>query len=201
MLIGEEEKAWDILFHNHKSNGGEFRDDPHSSNPDMSHDNYTGIMCANKMFKFGFPVQIFSRKRVHPRDLIFYGYLKYPWLFYWLLWIPSIAMIVSCMRTWKIRGPQKFIATDGKLLAYFRCISANMGITFLICTWILKRKEYFGGWEVVFLRYFRDPEHPICRVATSSSSFLEDQLSVGYSFYLHLIGIVSIGLVVFEWIL
>ena len=82
--------------------------------------------------------------------------------------IDSIAMIVSCWQTHKVRGGRKIIKTDGKILTFIRCIAMPMPITWLVCNWlVLKRKRVtdhtvfkWSSWFTVFNTYYRLTEHP-----------------------------------------
>jgi hypothetical protein len=86
-------------------------------------------------------------------------------LAWFFLWIPMIAMMVACAKTWKIRGDQKMLSTDGKLLTFIRCKAGNLRLTWLICSAIINGKKEFGSWYKVFKIYFRDADHPNIRLA------------------------------------
>ena len=136
----------------------------------FSHDNMTGLYCMNKNLTGGVSVllPIFGwnkRMWMHPRDVAFYFWAHYPRFGLLFLWIASLAMIISCLQTYKYRTEhgvkKKFRRTDGKLLTYLRCRSFDMHITFAICTWIIKRKKEFGSWQRVAEIYFTDENHPL----------------------------------------
>lgn len=84
----------------------------------------------------------------HPKDLIlsfnfklrikggfWFGFCFWP-LFLLILGvtpISSIAMMVSCFQTFKVRSGKKIVKTDGKLLAWMVTRSFNMRITRCLC--------------------------------------------------------------------
>lgn len=136
-----------------------------------SHDNHTGMVCMSKIMDLNFHKKFFWSgwwRRAHPRDVVFYLYMKggiigaLAWFF---LWIPMISMIVSCATTYKVRGARRFVATDGKLLTWLRCKAGNLHLTYWICSEIISRKEKFGSWYKVFKIYFKHNDHPNVRLA------------------------------------
>lgn len=133
----------------------------------FSHDNMTGLYCLSKnTFNYftsqRLPIAKWNGKWwLHPRDLAFYFWCHHPILGFPFLWIASLAMIVSCIQEYKVRDGKKIIKTDGKLLAYMRCRSFNLGITFAICTFFIRRHKYFSSWNDVAKRYFQRPGHPL----------------------------------------
>ena len=128
-----------------------------------SHDNATAAMAYFKYFGMPSPVPIFSKQRLHPRDIVLYGYAKYPKLFWILLPIPVAAMLFSCsgLQPYKVRGGNKILKTDGIILTFIRTKALKLDWTFKACTWLLERNEYFGNWYSVFKEYFRRDNHPI----------------------------------------
>ncbi len=97
----------------------------------------------------------------HPRDFIWLNYMRgHLWL--WpLLIIPSVAMIVSCMQDYKVRGGVKILKTDGKILALMRCLATPMPLTLWACTNAIETDNDFGSWSNVFAMYFwQSDEHP-----------------------------------------
>lgn len=132
----------------------------------FSHDNMTGLYCYMKR-RYGkvpehFPICKWNSKYwLHPRDLAFYFWVHYPRLGYLTLWIASLAMMVSCIQTYKVRNGKRIIKSDGKLLAYMRCKSFNMSITFAACTFIISRHKHFGSWNSVAKMYFKEEGHPL----------------------------------------
>jgi len=128
-----------------------------------SHDNATGMMAYAKYFNWESPVPIFSLDRPHPRDVILYGYAKYPILFWPLLPIPIAAMLFSCssLQAYKYRGGNKILKTDGIILTFIRTKALGMDLTFKACTYLIHKNEHFGNWYSVFKEYFRRDGHPI----------------------------------------
>jgi len=130
----------------------------------FSHDNMTGLYCYKILAGISvnhLPVARWNNRWwLHPRDLAFYFYCHYPRLGLLFLWISSLAMIFSCLGKYKYRNGQRYIKTDGKLLAYLRCKAAHMPVTFWICTKIIENHEYFNSWHEVAKKYFGE-HHPI----------------------------------------
>jgi len=158
---------------------------PGSTSPRFSHDNMTGIVCALKVCRsflnsaqypgirryelearishFEALCPIFHKQRMHPRDLMFYSICKYPKLQY-IFYIPlMIIMIVSAYQTYKVRGGRKIIKTDGKIIAFVRCIALGWSLK-----WIEKALFRFRGspqwkyqgWFDVFQGYYKEYNHP-----------------------------------------
>ena len=132
----------------------------------MSHDNKTGIVSVfedeirDSIFKVG------NRWWFHPRDIVYFGYMKYGFWFYPLLPVVSIANIISCARTWKYYDDRpephhRQLTTSGKMLAFVRNKSAGLTLTHKICTWLIKRNKHFGSWTKVAKLYFPNEGHPI----------------------------------------
>lgn len=155
---------WAISHVTHGKNG--FKSDPKEP---WSHDNHTGLICISKRLGLEHHKKFFYDgwwRRIHPRDLVFYlvvrgglmGLLTRPFLF-----ITSIAMILSCLQSYKVRGGRKIVKTDGKILAWMRFNTINMPITKYICTRIVNKHKYFNGWRSVFTTYFVNLEHPILK--------------------------------------
>ena len=126
---------------------------------DWSHDNHTGYLCLGRnlgfdlKFNAAYPPDWY--KRMHPRDLVFWGYMWNPYIFWILMWIPSIAMIISCLRKYESNGD---LATSTKLLAWLRLNTIKMPLTKMICDAIIKKR--WGDWSKVFSYYFKNPLHP-----------------------------------------
>lgn len=145
----------------------------------FSHDNMTGVVCGLlsvikyakqtcneqllKIAKIHLDnVPIFHKQRLHPRDIVFYGYAKYPILFFIFLWIPSITMVISCWQIFKTRPTlyfrikylivkkkffpltRKIIKSDGKILSLIRCHAANLKLTWWICDLIIRKKRNYS---------------------------------------------------------
>lgn len=129
----------------------------------ISHDNKTGMVALYPNLKESI-FRVGGRVWLHPRDIIYYGYMKYGAVFYPLLPIVSMANIISCYRTYKTTGTNKHITTSGKLLAMVRNLSAGLRLTQWICTKLIHRNENFKSWENVARIYFPDVdgmEHPV----------------------------------------
>ena len=131
-----------------------------------SHDNHTAIVSISAQMGFDYHKKFFWKhwwRRIHPRDLVYYLYLKggvartlvKPFLF-----ILSAAMIYSC---WDTRKKPEGLRTDGKLLAWLRLNTINMPLTKKICDNLVTTK--FGGWHNIFRIYFKDLNHPNVKLA------------------------------------
>ena len=132
----------------------------------FSHDNMTGAYCLYKnhvgVVPSSLPIAKWNgRWWLHPRDLTFYLWCHHAILGLPFLWIASLAMIISCIQKYKVRDGKKFIKTDGKLLAYLRCRSFDMPITFAICSFFIRKHKYFNNWNDVAKRYFKEEGHPL----------------------------------------
>jgi len=133
----------------------------------LSHDNFTAIVCLSSRYGFDYHKDLFRKDLIHsmlhPRDAVFYlskcerwysfiGKVMYP--------ISLLAQMHSCYVVEKRRGDQVFLRTDGKLLTWLRCRTFNMRLTSLICTFIIKNNELFKTWKKCFGIYFKDSAHP-----------------------------------------
>ncbi len=132
----------------------------------FSHDNMTGLYCLNKNRTGGVSVALPTarwngRWWLHPRDVFFYFWCHNPRIGLFFLWISSLAMIISCIQKYKVRNGVKYIKTDGKLLAFLRCRSFDLKITYAICTFFIERHKYFDSWNDVAKRYFKEEGHPL----------------------------------------
>ena len=104
----------------------------------------------------------------HPRDIILWSYIGSGLLgkIFWGMFLPLAALMLfhSCWKIWKIRGPNKFRHTDGKLLTFVRvwhCRDiAFMKFTGWICHKILEKRWGETYFKEIFSTYFRDPAHP-----------------------------------------
>ena len=130
----------------------------------ISHDNKTGLLVIDPNYTESI-FRVGGRWWFHPRDIVFFGYRKYGALFFPLIWIVSLANIISCARTYKkSKDGSKHLTTSGKLLAMVRNLSADMPLTQKICTYLIRRNKHFGSWENVARIYFPDQEgieHPV----------------------------------------
>lgn len=145
-------------------------------NEKWSHDNHTAWLCLAKILnwdinKYTFPIDWLHR--CHPRDLMFYGYIKWGRKFTYLVqallfiltyFLPYIGlplvllssvsfnMILSCLDTRKANNG--ILRTSGKLLAWLRmeAFPNEFRLTKRICDAIIKKK--FGNWANIFKVYF-----------------------------------------------
>ena len=141
---------------------GRYRTTPVSESKRFSHDNMTGLVCYNEIHGSTFNLY-YSRQFLHPRDIIFYLYAKWPHTFFLFLPILSVIMIISCAQTYKKRNGRKIAKTDGKLLTLMRCLAFNMNITLSICTWLISKNKKFSTWENVSTIYF-GKSHPCTQI-------------------------------------
>ena len=143
----------------------DFYNDQKIQGKHISHDNKTGLVSIWK----GYNESIFKvgkRWWLHPRDIVYYGYMKHGAWFWPLLPIVSIANIISCARTYKVHkdrpeGQQKHLTTSGKMLAFVRNKAAGLTLTHKICTWLIERNDKFLSWYWVSKIYFGEHGHPI----------------------------------------
>lgn len=146
----------------------EIRSWPRTANRAISHDDITGLACAVYYFglwdRFKDKFPIIHWRRWHPRDIAFYFSLHYPKLYWIGLWFTSGAMIVSCMQTYKIRNGEKQYRLSGKILALMRCCAFDMQRTERVCSWAIAKNKHFRKWSKIFIRYYKNPEHPTRKV-------------------------------------
>lgn len=143
---------------------GNFDPLPCQPSTHWSHDNDTPVKGISYLEGFDIHQDILPdwKERPHPRDLIFYAYLRKAWWSYPLIWVVLVAQIFSCLKTYKIRPTlykriklrlqkgkwphtRKMLHTDGKLLTWVRCQctmhdSFTMRLSWKITNWILKNK-------------------------------------------------------------
>ena len=163
---------------------GVWRNHSKSEWDEFSLDNFTGIatalVCCKKWLErknfqksevyhqcefYLNSIPYFHHQLDHPKDFIYLGFLKCWWLFVWFMWIPSLAMIVSCTETYKEKDDKLIVKTDGKILAFLRFTAVGMPITEYICTKLIKQKVHegkwtYGKWKEVFHRYYKTIRHP-----------------------------------------
>jgi len=160
---------------------GEIRSYPKTNNRNISHDDITGAICAIKIIGLHLPAfrnefPIIHPQRFHPRDVAFYFACHYPGLKYLVLWITSIAMIISCAQTYKVRNGKKIIKTDGKILSLLRILALDMKWTYKICTYLLQKNKHFVSWANCFKIYYaHNDQHPIRRVTENIDQLLKDR--------------------------
>jgi hypothetical protein len=130
-----------------------------------SHDNHTALVALD-LFLNGkyqkitrFPKDFW--RRLHPRDIIWYGFSMrglLSWAFLPLLWVSSLCMLWSCRPHYKVIDGQKVLATDGMLLTWLRCQATAMPTTWYLATRLVK--NFHRSWSTPFATYFRDQNHP-----------------------------------------
>ena len=166
-LTDEDVKSFKIAIAYLRNDNGSYSA-THGGGDHWSHDNHTAKVCMESFLKLKSDIWLPDwKKRVHPRDLVFYLFLTpyIGWLARPLLWIPALTMIISCIQDTKTRQGRKIIKTDGKLLTFVRCISTRrkswtMNLTWKLCSWIIKHNSPFNSWDNIFEMYFKEPEHP-----------------------------------------
>jgi hypothetical protein len=162
----------------------------------ISHDQYTA-MCAfsarhnlpyHKMFWEGIKHGTYDnltgkfniKKPMHPRDIIYIGYLNNSFICKLLMPLFNIITIESALQWYKWRPtylsyilsgfsvnsrPNKIVATDGDLLAFVRAYGLNQqSITYtktfsLYC--LIMKLKFKDGFNDVFRTYFPNPNHPV----------------------------------------
>jgi hypothetical protein len=155
---------------------GEWKQSPWDTRP-ASHDNMTALVVFADHHGERLGIDYWSYP--HPRDLCFYMIMRGNPLGYLLLPFFSIALIISCLRTWKKRPdifekisvlfkeghwPQTHtihVHTDGKFLAWLRCSTGKFPITWFICEKILKKKFGDNWFHEIAKIYFHNPDHPL----------------------------------------
>lgn len=146
----------------------------------MSHDQLTAIAVSSYYFEQSHHLDIWNEikrqgfrynnvtpetpgnRYLHPRDIIFYGYLAGSIVCKLLLPILAIILIYSCLSRYKDKE-KTMLATDGKLLSFIRCQgtkdkSAFFKVLYKLLTLIVNMQ--FGSWKGVFEYYFKHPNHP-----------------------------------------
>ena len=161
LKLAENERI-KMVVHNYETERGyQTYPDDQGRPGNFSHDNMTGATVLHKLIDEKPQLWPYDNQWFHPRDIAFYLYARFPYIFWFLLPIASLAMIVSCAQNYKYRGGRQILKTDGKLLAFMRCQAFNMRITFAICTWLIYRNPKFKSWTKVAKIYFKDKNHPI----------------------------------------
>ena len=129
----------------------------------LSHDNATAIVCLSKQFGLHYHKRLTMRdwkRRLHPRDICFYLYAKYP-ILKPLLIVTIISMIVAVYHKKQSNG---VLDTDGKLLAWLRFTTFDWSLTNRLCSYILKKRHNLD-WADIFYIYFQNysKDHPNIR--------------------------------------
>ena len=155
----------------------------------MSHDSLTGIVTLSHKFGLDYHTKIWGylkshwgtydnitgkvnfKRFYHPRDLLYYGRCSGNLICKMLYPILFLIMVVSSLQSYKIRGGNKIIKTDGKILNWVRCKGSNLNLTFKVLTLIISKNSYFQSWKNIFKIYF-DESHPINKLIERDISSL-----------------------------
>jgi len=139
-------------------NTGTYYQRPDSFENVGSHDNATAIASFSYLVGLSdYQRLTITRKLMHPRDVIFYNYLKGSFIAKLLLPITCLFQIITCLRSKE--------ETSGKLLTFVRtrCTmdrSIIMRGCAKICDWILAKKYGSKHWHKIFSIYFKNEDHP-----------------------------------------
>lgn len=107
---------------------------------------------------------LFHKQLDHPRDFLFMLRFKYRLmggLANFLLPVVPLAMILTCLQSYKVRGGRKILKTDGKLLAWLRMSTYHYPITKWICRKLLAWNDDFKNFNNCAAIYFKDAKHPL----------------------------------------
>lgn len=145
----------------------------------FSHDNMTGIVVWRKAVGIKQKITPYNFKQWwHPRDVSFYLYARFPYIFWPLLLTASVAMIVSCAQDYKYRNGKQILKTDGKILTFMRCRAFYhnpiLRLTFKICTHLIRKNEKFSSWTNIMNIYFKDKDHPVNKMIETWEAFYEE---------------------------
>ena len=144
-----------------------FYENPEINN--YSHDNITAYLCL--LHQYGYDLQLTKEMKRryfrHPRDIIFYGLIKRAW---WVIpFVPLfyIMAFLSCKKKYKVRGDQKFIHTDGKILYILRGSYGFDSPKFLtmVFTIIAATLETETPVHECMRIYYKDIHHPNRRIS------------------------------------
>lgn len=139
-------------------------DDGEELHQNFSHDNWTGIYAWCKMFKPDLikELPLFGHFSLRTDNFAFYFWAKFPILGFILgLPIAMLSMIIGMLRVWRTsKTGDKYIDTDGKLLAYFKTKSFNMRVTRWLLNLIIKKHKDLRKWKTIFDIYYKD-DHPV----------------------------------------
>ena len=129
----------------------------------LSHDNWTAIVCLSKLYGFDYHEKLLTRdawRRIHPRDIGFYLFMKYE---YRILLLPTVLSMLYAV--WHKQITNDTLDTDGKLLSWLRLHHMNMPwLNKLLAKILVKRHN--ATWADIFKIYFRKEEHPIVLVGS-----------------------------------
>lgn len=180
------------LAHARTDKLGVFKPTSISKSDHFSHDQATPMVCASKLYGLTYhkELKLFQKHHRHPRDFIFYGYMKGGLHRIWatpLMFIPIIASLVSCYQTHKERNGNLIAKTDGKILALNRAIALSCNDSGILTPlwpyffmavwrWTVERERDFpaprwatqatfgrwkwGEWSMIFDDYFKEEGHP-----------------------------------------
>jgi len=149
---------------------------------DLSHDNFKGIYVLHYLAEKPIPFWMSKRSHIRPDNMILglYMYLDSNIKFgesksnllkllplavvSVLMLYPLASFINTSAKLYKTRKGQKFVVTDGKLLALM--LLTTLGFTKIrnICTYFIRKNKYFTNWHSVSKMYFKNPDHPINRL-------------------------------------
>lgn len=162
LLADEENSIGEVseFIHDYYINKGK------EVNNNFSFDNWKLVACW--LEKFASPphyppimiktVPVWGRHSWRPDNLAFFLWVRYRWMII-LLPIICLSMVVSVVRVWrKNKGGQRYIDTDGKIIAYFVTRAFRLERTQKLLDWIVKRDKDLKSWENIFSIYF-PPEH------------------------------------------
>ena len=146
----------------------------------ISHDQYTTICAFSHRHGLNYHKEFWSgvkygtydnisgkfnvHRVIHPRDLLYIGYLNDNILCKLLMPLFCLMTIQIFLSTYKVRNGIKIIKTDGQLLTLVRNYGLNgksklFNWTFKLCEWISRRK-FNGGYKGIFKMYFPFNNHP-----------------------------------------
>ena len=143
----------------------------------MSHDNFTAYLYLVKRFdlepaSIEYPTYDFRLGHVpyspiighywHPARVIYFLRVKYGHWFTPLMFIPFIAAVLTCQKTYEDYD-KTLLHSDGKLLMRLKWSTVSMPITKWVCELILENKLGAHCWHFLFCTYFRVKGHP-CRI-------------------------------------
>lgn len=111
-------------------------------------------------------------RQLHPRDILFYGYLAGNWICIMLFWLFGVISLVELLIKYKYRDNNKFIKTDNILLFFVKsqcCYTKQMLLLRKIYDKILHIRFGDKAWYEVFKIYFKTDDHPSVQLAKEIS--------------------------------
>lgn len=159
--------------------GERFRTTPGSESERFSHDNFKGVICLIRALEVSTGercdlyrkwMPLFHKQLIRPDNFIIVGFFKCPWLFFPFLPYVWFTMALTCWQTFKTRGDQDILKTDGKILTRMLCKAFRFDLVYGFCTLILNRNrqrdvksdyEFRLTWPSVYRIYFRENNHPL----------------------------------------